>query len=487
MKSPITVSFLLTTAILAATASPAKAAAPQSPPSPSHAPNILFILADDLGYGEIGANGGGGGKILTPNIDALGKEGLRFTQAYAGAPVCAPSRCSLLTGLHTGHAFIRGNAKFSLRPTDTTLAEVLQKNGYATMSAGKWGLGEPDSTGTPFKKGFDYFYGFIDQTHAHNSWPSFLYRNEDKVELRNVVPNPGQYGQGVATVKLDFANDLFDDEILKFMDRTPDNKPFFIYAAFTAPHANNESHLCEVPDLGPYKDKDWPEPEKLKAALITRLDSYVGHLMKKLHDKHLDENTLVIFTSDNGPHEEGSNSAAFDTAAGPLRGIKRDVYEGGFREPFIARWTGRIQPDTSTDQVIAFWDFFPTAAEIAGIPPATLPKNLDGFSFLPTLLGHHDQQKQHDMLYWEFHERGFEQAALMIDPSGKGTWKALRHGTTQPVELYELHSDIAEKNNLAKDHPDLIAKFTQYFAASHVDSTEFPVKDATPRATGRSN
>ncbi len=484
--------------VLSALTLPSRAATPQTPaPKTPQKPNILFILADDLGYGEVGYTGAGDGKIQTPNIDQLAKEGLRFNQAYAGAPVCAPSRGSLLTGLTTGHTFIRGNAKVSLRPQDITVEELLKQQGYATMSAGKWGLGEPDSDGTPHKKGFDTFYGFIDQTHAHNSWPSFLYRNDDKVQLRNVVPNPGPYGQGVATVKVDFANDLFDDEILKFIDRnsgadapvgssagtTP--KPFFIYAAFTAPHANNESHLCEVPDLGIYKDKDWPEPEKLKAALITRLDRYVGDVMAKLHAQHLDENTLVIFTSDNGPHEEGSNHAVFDKAAGPLRGIKRDVYEGGDREPFIARWTSHIQPNTSTNQPIAFWDFMPTAMELAGAPMSAPPSDLagaprvaasspapttDGLSFLPTLLNHPDQQKQHDYFYWEFHENGFHQAVLLREDN----LKAVRHGLTQPLELYDLNQDIAEKSNVAAEHPEIIAKITAYLTTCRTESAEFP-------------
>jgi arylsulfatase A-like enzyme len=471
-----------TAATFPSLASRGQAPAPTTP-LPARAqtkPNIVFILADDLGYGEIGAYGQT--KVKTPNIDHLATEGLRFTNAYSGAPVCAPARCTLLTGLHTGHAFIRGNAKFSLRPDpqDFTVAEMLQKAGYGTMSAGKWGLGEPDSTGTPTKKGFDYFYGFIDQTQAHNSWPSFLYRNEEKVELRNVVPNPGPYGQGVATKRVDFANDLFDQEILNYIDHAPAEKPFFVYAAFTAPHANNEAHLCEVPDLGIYANMDWPEPEKLKAALITRLDSYVGQIMQKLHERHLDDNTLVIFTSDNGPHEEGSNSAAFDDASGPFRGIKRDVYEGGFREPFIARWPGHVPAAATTDQVIAFWDFLPTVAELAGLPA---PKTTDGLSFLPTLLGHPDQQRQHDMLYWEFHERGFEQAALYIDPQTGTHWKGVRHTPQQPLELYKLTSDIAEKTDVAVDHPDIVSRITAYFASAHVVSQEFP--DQSTRPAGR--
>ncbi|HVT81983.1 MAG TPA: sulfatase-like hydrolase/transferase, partial [Phycisphaerae bacterium] len=274
-------------------------------------------------------------------------------------------------------------------------------------------------------------------------------------------------------------------------------KPFFIYAAFTAPHANNESHLCEVPDLGIYKDKDWPEPEKLKAALITRLDRYVGDIMAKLHERGLDENTLVIFTSDNGPHEEGSNKAAFDKASGPLRGIKRDVYEGGDREPFIARWPGHIAANSETAQPIAFWDFMPTAMELAGPPgsgigvsPMGAATASDGISFLPTLLGHPENQKQHDYFYWEFHENGFHQALILLQNAlgNAGSpdyierkqagpmWKGVRHGLNAPIELYNLNEDVGEKKDVAREHPEVVARMAEYFSKCRTESAEFPVK-----------
>jgi arylsulfatase A-like enzyme len=420
-------------------------------------PNIVFILADDMGYGDAGCYGQK--KILTPNIDALAQEGLRFTQAYAAAPVCAPSRCGLLTGLHTGHTLIRGNTKTSLRPRDLTVEEVLKAAGYDTCCIGKWGVGEPGSSGTPTKKGFNYFYGYIDQTHAHNSWPTFLYRNEEKVPLRNVVPNPGPYGQGVATVKLDYSNDLFNDEIAAYLKRVPADQPFFLYAPFTAPHANNEAHTDEVPDLGPYANKDWTEGNKRYAALVTRLDDSVGRIVQEIKDRHLEDNTLIIFTSDNGIHEEGGNDPAFFDSSGPFRGIKRDVYEGGYREPMIAVWPGHIAAGKITDQIFAFWDFLPTAADLAGAP---IPPNIDGISIAPALLGK-PQTQQHEFLYWEFHERGFEQAVRY------GDWKAVRHGLDQPLELYNLKSDIAEAHNIAAQHPDIVATITKYLATAHTE------------------
>jgi arylsulfatase A-like enzyme len=432
-------------------------------------PNIVFILADDLGYGDLGCYGQK--EIQTPNIDKLAKEGMRFTDAYAASPICAPSRCGLLTGLHTGHALIRGNTKVSLGPADTTVEELLKTAGYQTGAMGKWGVGEPGSEGTPTKKGFDYFYGFIDQTHAHNSYPSYLFRNEEKVKLRNVVPNEGPYGQGVATEKADFAPDLFETEALSYLDKVSPDKPFFLYFPTTIPHANNEAHAVEVPDLAPYTDKDWPESEKRYAAAITRLDAQVGRLMQRLHDRHLDENTLVIFASDNGAHQEGSNTADFFHSSGPLRGIKRDMYEGGYRVPFIARWPGHIQPNSTSEYPIVFYDFLPTAAEMAGIAP---PNNIDGISFLPTLLGQ-PQTNTHDFLYWEYHERGFEQAVRMV------SWKAVRHGIDQPLELYDLKDDLAEAHNVAAQNPEIVAKITDYMKTARTDSKDFPVRAASPK------
>jgi arylsulfatase A-like enzyme len=370
-----------------------------------------------------------------------------------------------MTGLHTGHAFIRGNANVNLRPQDVTVAEVLKSAGYTTALIGKWGLGEENTIGVPNQKGFDYFFGYLNQTHAHNSYPTFLYRNQQRIPLRNVVPHEGKVGQGVASTKLDFSNDLFTDEILSFLDRSKD-KPFFLYAAYTIPHANNEAKGIDVPDQGIYKDKDWPEPQKNHAALITRLDTYVGQILQKLKDLGLDDNTLVFFTSDNGPHKEGGNKPEWSHSSGPFRGIKRDMYDGGIHVPMIARWPGKIAPNTTTDQVLAFWDFLPTAADLAQTQP---PARLDGLSVLPTLLDK-PQKKQHEFLYWEFHEGGFKQAVRM------GKWKAVRLAPNKPLELYDLSSDLSESHNIAKDHPRIVRQIEAYLATARTDSKEFPIR-----------
>ncbi|MGE5612040.1 MAG: arylsulfatase [Bacillota bacterium] len=431
-------------------------------------PNIIFILADDLGYGDLACYGSP--HIQTPNLDRLANQGLRFTNCYAGSTVCAPSRCCLMTGLHTGHAYIRGNSNVNLRPQDVTVAEVLKSAGYTTALIGKWGLGEENTTGVPNQKGFDYFFGYLNQTHAHNSYPTFLYRNQERIPLRNVVPKEDKVGQGVATTRLDFSNDLFTDEILSFLDRSKD-KPFFLYAAYTIPHANNEAKGIDVPDQGIYKDKDWPEPQKNHAALITRLDTYVGQILQKLQDLGLDDNTLVFFASDNGPHKEGGNNPEWSHSSGPLRGIKRDMYDGGIRVPMIARWPGKIAPNTTTDQVLAFWDFLPTAANLAQTQP---PAHLDGLSMLPTLLGK-PQKKQHEFLYWEFHEGGFKQAVRM------GKWKAVRLAPNKPLELYDLTTDLSESHNIAKDHPRIIRQIEAYLATARTDSKEFPIRIPQPK------
>jgi arylsulfatase A-like enzyme len=440
-------------------------------------PNIVFILADDLGYADLGCYGAT--KIQTPNIDRLASQGMKFTDAYA-APVCAPSRCTLLTGLSTGHCFIRGNTKVNLRPQDTTVTELLHNAGYYNFSIGKWSMGAVNSTGDPTHKDVDYFYGYIDQTHAHNSYPSYLYRNETKVPLRNVVPNEGRYGQGIATVKLDFSNDLFDQELARFLDQQAvSSQPFFIYAAFTAPHANDEAHENEVPSLGIYATKNWPLPEKQYAALVTRLDTSVGSILQKLHDHHLDNNTIVLFASDNGVQEEGNTHLEFFNSSGPLRGIKRDMYEGGIRVPFIARWPHHIPADTTSRLPIVFYDFLATACDLAHAP---IPANTDGLSFLPTLLGE-PQSEKHEFLYWEFHERGFEQAVRYEDWAHHTTWKAVRHSPTGPLELYNLTTDIGESRNVAADHPDVVAAITAYLATARTDSKEFPINTgkALPR------
>jgi arylsulfatase A-like enzyme len=433
-------------------------------PGSGEKPNIIWIMADDMGYGDAGVYGQK--LIKTPNIDKLASEGTRFTQVYAGAPVCAPSRCCLMTGYHTGHAVIRGNSKQSLKasPADTTVAEVLKQAGYATALVGKWGLGGEGQPGVPTKKGFDFFYGFIDQTMAHNSYPSFLVRNEERIKLRNVVPNEGQYGQGVASEKVDFANALMQEQALQYIDQNKSHT-FFLYYSPTLPHANNEAHEVEVPDLGIYKETDWPDAQKKYAAAVTLMDAYVGQIMDHLKQAGIDRNTIVFFTSDNGPHEEGGNSASFFKSSGVLRGMKRDVYEGGIRAPMIVRWPGKVPSGKVSDQVWAFWDFLPTAAQLAG---AKAPEGIDGISMLPAIVGQR-QPQQHEYLYWEFHELGFKQGIRM------GDWKAVKLGVGAPVELYDLAHDAGETRNIAADHPDIVAKMTPLFTSARVDSPDWPI------------
>jgi len=428
-------------------------------------PNVVFILADDLGYGDLGCYGQK--RIRTPNLDRMAAEGMRFTQFYAGSTVCAPSRCALMTGLHNGHSTVRGNALVPLRPEDVTVAEVLKGAGYATGLVGKWGLGESGTTGVPNRKGFDYFYGYLNQVHAHNYYPDYLWKNEEKVPIEgNVVKD------GVASKRAQYSPDLFTKEALAFVDRNRD-RPFFLYLAYTIPHANNErgakeGNGMEVPDDAPYTNQPWPQVEKNYAAMVTRLDADVGKLMKRLKELDLDEKTVVFFSSDNGPHKEGGADPKFFDSAGPLRGYKRDLTEGGIREPMIVRWPGRVKAGTETDQVGAFWDFLPTAAELAG---AKAPTGLDGVSLVPTLLGT-GKQAQHEFLYWEFHERGFQQAVRM------GDWKAIRQKPGAPLELYDLKNDVGETHDVAADHADVVAKIEAYLKGARTESAAFPIKPA---------
>jgi arylsulfatase A-like enzyme len=429
-------------------------------------PNIIFIQADDLGYGDLSCYGQR--KFKTPNIDRLAAGGLRFTQYYAGSTVCAPSRSALMTGQHTGHTRIRGNARYPLLPEDVTVAEVLKATpgaGYKTALIGKWGLGEAGTTGVPNRQGFDYFFGYLNQRHAHNYYPTFLWRNEERVKLRNVVPDEDEEGSGNSTNRVDYTHDLMADEALKFLERNSGG-PFFLYLAFTIPHANNEAKNkgMEVPDLGEFASEDWPDQEKAKAAMITRMDRDVGRLMASLKKLGIDDNTLVFFTSDNGPHREGGADPDFFDSNGPLRGIKRDLYEGGIRVPMIARWPKRIKAGAKSDQVWAHWDLLPTVAEIAGVKP---PANIDGISMLNAILGR--RQRNHEFLYWEFHERGFSQAARM------GDWKAVRKSQGSPLELYDLKNDLGEQNDVAVKHPEVVKKIEDYLKTARTESELWPI------------
>ncbi len=432
---------------------------------PARPPNIIFILADDLGYGDLGCYGQK--QILTPNIDRLAADGIRFTQCYAGSTVCAPSRCCLMTGMHTGHAQVRGNALVPLRPEDRTVAEVLKGAGYRTGLVGKWGLGEPGSTGIPNKKGFDFFFGYLNQVHAHNYYPDYLWRNQEKVTYPgNVVE------KGVAQKREVYSHDLFAEEALKFVAQEP-GKPFFLYLAFTIPHANNEAGKqgMEVPSDKPYSDRPWPQQQKNHAAMITRMDADVGRLVKRLQELKLDEQTIIFFTSDNGPHREGGADQKFFNSSGPLRGIKRDLTEGGIREPMIVRWSGKIKPGQVSDQVWAFWDFLPTASELAGAKPIS---DIDGISQVPTILGEKEAgraQKPHDFLYWEFHEGGYSQAVRM------GDWKYIRrpYSKNPAPELYNLKTDPGETQNLAGEQKAIVAKIEAYLKTARTESKDWPV------------
>jgi uncharacterized sulfatase len=432
-------------------------------------PNIVLILADDLGYGEVGCYGQR--EIATPAIDRLAQEGLRFTQFYAGSTVCAPSRSALMTGQHTGRTWVRGNASGiaqTLRDSDLTLAELLRARGYATAMFGKWGLGEEGTPGEPTRQGFDEYFGYLNQVHAHNYYPQYLLHNGQRVPLRNTVRGAGaavidQFTPGAADEPIDYSHDLVVDRALDFIERHRD-QPFFLYLPVTLPHANNEAMRergdgTEVPELGPYADRPWPAQDQGHAAMIDRLDRDVGRLRDALRTAGLDQNTLLLFTSDNGPHRESGHSSERFQSSGPLRGTKRALYEGGIRVPLIAVWPNHIAPATTTDQPGVGYDLLPTLCEVAGIPP---PQGIDGISLLPTLRGAEAEQAQHDYLYWEFLEQGSRQAVRM------GRWKAIREPMfTGPIQLFDLHTDTNESHNLAQLHPDLVARAAHAMDEAH--------------------
>ncbi len=434
-------------------------------------PNIVLILADDLGYGDLGCFGQT--RIRTPHLDQLAKDGVRFTQCYAGSTVCAPSRCALMTGLHTGHCRVRGNGggggprlNVPLRPDDPCVADILKRAGYATALVGKWGLGEEGSTGIPTRKGFDHFFGFLNQHHAHNYYPDFLWRGT----TRERIDNPQSETENVASRFTHYAPDLFREDALRVLAANRD-RPFFLYFATTAPHANNERTRTtgegnEVPSDAPYTTEAWPRAEKNKAAMITRMDADVGALLAKLRELGLDQNTLVLFSSDNGPHREGGNDPAFFRSSGPFRGIKRSLTDGGIRVPTIARWPGTIRPGTTSDHVWAFWDFLPTACDLAAVPT---PAGLDGLSVAPTLTGR-SEQRRHEFLYWEFHEGGFKQAVR------HGKWKAIRQAPGTALELYDVVADAGESRDVAAMNPEVVARVETYLRTARTDSAEFPIR-----------
>jgi uncharacterized sulfatase len=439
-------------------------------------PNVIFILADDLGYGDVGVYGQK--EIQTPHLDRLAAEGMRFTDFYAGATVCAPSRCVLMTGKHTGHCWVRGNAgrgnmlAQTLRDVDKTVAEVFKDAGYATALIGKWGLGESGSPGHPNKQGFDYFFGYLNQAHAHNYYPSFLMRNSERFSLQNVPDKEdAEIGSGWAKEKREYSHDVIAAESLKWLEQQR-GQPFFLYLAYTTPHANNEATRAlgdgnEVPAYGIYANKNWPPQEKGKAAMITRMDGDIGRVLAKLKEMGVERNTLILFSSDNGPHKEGGNDPEFFKSSGPLRGIKRSLTEGGIRVPFIARWPGKIKAGTVSQHLGYFGDFLATVCELTGQPS---PPGADSLSFAPTLLGRSKQQRRHAYLYWEFYEQGSRQAVRF------GNWKAIREPMlTGPMQLYDLSKDVGETNNVAAAHPDLTAKAAELMKAAHTPDPKWKI------------
>ena len=441
----------------------------------SHKSNVILIVADDLGYGDLSCYGQ---KILrTPHIDKMATDGMMFLNHYTGSTVCAPSRASLLTGKHPGHVSVRGNySGMLLKKEEITIAEIFKNEGYVTGGIGKWGVGHPPPATDPANNGFDYFYGYLNMWHAHNFYPEFLYRNGEKVilegnktiEVDGVNPwADSPEGTGVAQEKSLYVHDLFDAEGLKFIETHQDTS-FFLYMAYNVPHANNEAgHYLgdgmEVQDYGSYAEFDWPSPEKGFAAMIENLDQSVGMIIAKLEELGLSENTLVIFVSDNGPHQEGNHSADFFDSNGILRGTKRDLYEGGIRTPFVAHWPGTIKAGTTSDHISTFWDMLPTFCEIVD---ADIPEDCDGLSFLPTLKGLPDNQQKHPYLYFEFYEQGGKQSIL------KNQWKAVkldvRRGYPKPIELYNLDTDPSETINLAPEFPEVVALMDSLMAVSHV-------------------
>ena len=421
-------------------------------------PNIIFIMADDLGYGDVGCYGQK--KILTPNIDLLAAEGMRFTQGYAGSTVCAPSRCSLMTGMHNGHNRIRDNNPHEiwLRPDDLTVAEVLKQAGYKTGGIGKWSLGNPGSWGIANYQGFDYWYGHLSQDQAHFYYPHYLWEN-DKVVL---LGNRGNKNQT-------YTHDLFTQKALAFIEMHRED-PFFLYLAYTIPHFSDHPDSSPeryiVPSDEPYSNKDWPAMAKNYAAMITRMDKDVGRIMDLLKKMGIDENTLVIFTSDNGPLTRGSVPIDFFDSNGIFKGGKRHVYEGGIRVPFIARWPGKVAAGTVNDHVLAFWDFMPTAAELAGLP---VPTGIDGISFLPTLLG--KAQQKHKYLYWDYgHVRKTYMQAVRMDD-----WKGVRVGKDAPLELYDLKNDPAETKNVASENPGIVLQIEKIIKEAVTENKDYNI------------
>ena len=425
---------------------------------PEGRPNIVFIIVDDMGWADLGCYGGK--QIKTPNIDEMAAQGVRFTDAYSGCTVCAPARSVLMTGLHMGHTSVRGNTGgISLLDEDVTAAEVLKKASYATGGFGKWGLGDVGTPGVPEKQGFDEFFGYYHQVHAHDYWTEYLWRNSEKVPMTG---EPGSMER--------YTHNRIFEQTLAFIRRNKD-KPFFCYAPWTPPHGSYQIPQAE-PAWAMYKDKDWPNNPKVIAAMDTMLDRHVGELLALLKELRIDERTIVFFCSDNGA------AARYDgvlDSSGPLKAFKRSMYEGGIRVPMIVRWPGRIEPGTESALPCYFADMMPTFAELAGASKY-VPAGIDGLSIVPTLLGRGDKQKKHECLYWEWGR--YNWAKRKNEPGGPaqavrmGKFKAVRPKAGVPFELYDLSRDISETNNIASDHPDIVKRIENWVKANRLDPRE---------------
>lgn len=435
-------------------------------------PNVIYILADDLGYGDLGCYGQE--TLTTPSIDMMAADGMRFTRSYSGSTVCAPSRCSLMTGKHTGHSSIRGNGKANLKPDDVTVAELFKKAGYRTGCFGKWGVGHPLADNDPNEKGFDEFFGYVDTYHAHNFYPEFLVHNGKRVLLNNVTMEKHkklislyERGAGVSVEKNEYAPDLIRKHMHAFIEENH-KEPFFLYYAPNTPHANNEGVLykrgMEVPNFGPYEKEKWPIPEKGFAKMLLDLDNDVKNIRAALEEYGIAKNTLIIFSSDNGPHQEGGHKVDFFDSNGEKRGHKRHLYEGGVRVPMIACWPGVVPDRAVNGTIVAFQDFLPTVAELTAVEcPET-----DGESMMPALLAK-QMANTNRTLYWEFPERK-SQALLM------GNIKLIRYKRGDKYELYDLANDPTESKNIIKEFPEVAAEMKKSMEAIPDEFSSFHKK-----------
>ena len=460
-------------------------------------PNVIIILADDLGYGDLSCYGQT--MFATPNIDKLAGDGMRFTNFYSGATVCAPSRASLLTGKHNGHSSVRGNQPFPQQlGSEPTIASLLKQNGYVTALIGKWGVGHPQPIGDPQRCGFDYSFGYLNMWHAHNFYPEYLYENDKKVTLpgNKLLPldkwtnnswvgtkENAPEGYGEAETKATYVPQLMEQKAKEFITNNKE-KPFFIFYTPTIPHANNEikKNGMEVPSFGLYANKNWPDVEKGFASAIAHLDETVQNLREHLVKEDLDKNTLIIFTSDNGPHNEGGHNADYFNSNGVYRGAKRDLYEGGIRVPMIAYWPGVIKAGTVISQPFAQWDFLQTAIDAAGINTKV---KTDGVSLMPLFKGNVSNKEQHDYLYWEFYESGGKQAVLQYP------WKLIKLNTTTfaengKAELYNIADDPEEKSNLINTMPKKVKALEKLLRKAHWPHPQMSLFKPRPGQAGKS-